>query len=157
MLPSLVMCLALTGRLAPDPPSPPERSPEERLLDSFIEPLHRHQLELTKSRRVFLEGMIEWYEKQLTDPSLGWNYTPKGANQLRHQLEGWRYQVEFMKKLEAELERYERQRKVNPGSETDSKAIARLEKMFDDWQAWKKAWESGVVAPMPREVKYPKK
>ncbi len=119
--------------------------------EGVIAKMNREQLEISRTRRHFLEEMIEMYEKMLTDPELIWS--PASVEQVRHELAKWRETVKFMQVVQGELEKWEKEKQRNPGRETDSNAIKRLEKAAKEHSDWLEAFRVGRISPMPREVK----
>src|SRR5262245_49596945 len=146
MLSSLVMCLAVAGRLSADSPSPNHQFPALPLSGTDIDSFCRDRLERARRGRIFLEETIKWQEKMIQEPDF---YTQEEADHIRQQVAGWRENLEFLKQHEQILEWYERQRKVNPGPDTEQAMIDRLEKLLKEWDGWREFSR----APMPREVK----
>jgi hypothetical protein len=141
------MCFAMIGRQGIEPPS----QPDYRLQLSPWRDIYRPELERTKSRRAFLEEYIETMENDLREiPAI---YTPKEALRVQQRIAHWRVYVQFMKRWEQELELWEQQQKVDPGLETDRKALDRLERLRKEWDVWENAQSAGRIAPMPREKK----
>jgi hypothetical protein len=138
---SLVLCLSLTC-VSGEPPAPSDFVPKARALD---EQFHRDHLQMVRRGRALLESNIELFEKLLAEGPI--RFTPEGAAQLRREIGVWRAEVEKSKKYERELERWEQQRKLKPGLETDLAAIERITKLH------RELWPKCPVAPMPREVK----
>lgn len=143
-----VTCLVITG-LCAQPPAPLDLNLQKLLAGTF-EKMHRDQLEMNKSRRAFLEEMIEMYEKDLKGQSL---YPQSQASRIRQDLVALRETVQYMKSVQRELEGWERERKTNPTSQTDSAAIDRLERLYKEHQSWREAWDRGLIAPRPRVKK----
>jgi hypothetical protein len=148
MLPSLVICLAVAGRLGPDPPVSPDHG-FGWFLPPDIEAFNRDYLEWTRNRRAGLEEMIETFEKQLREsPEF---FTPKAAARLRQTTETLREHLEFTERIQRELEAYEQQRKLDPGLGPHQAHLERSGKILREWNARQKARERGVIAPPPRE------
>jgi hypothetical protein len=152
MFSTLVLCFAVAGRLANDPPP---ADPRAQLLPwRSIEAYYHDELERTRRGRQLVEATILMYEDDLRSiPAI---YTPKEAIRIRKWVEKWRGELDFMKQWEQELERWELQQKANPGPETNCETFDRLRKIRKEWNAWQEAQERGVnLAPMPREKKRP--
>lgn len=136
-------CLLLTLVFAApaDPPLVVTISPR---VPKIGEEFHRQHLADSRKSRLLVEGNIELFEKLLRDNP---QWPPKKASELRLTIEWLREDVEKMKKYEKELERWEQQRKLKPGAETDLEALERIDKLLQE------LWPRYPVAPMPREVK----
>jgi len=143
MLSSLVLCLASAGWLDADLLQQPHKSiPGLPRVD-----LCEH-LESNRRAIAIVESAIELCEADLKElPN-----TPERAGKLRRELDEMRGHLQFLKRYEQALEWGMRQRKLNPGPETDREAISRREKVTKEWKTWRDAWDRGLIAPMPREV-----
>lgn len=158
MFSTLMVCLALTGRLGLDHPQPPDHRLQGLQLPGQQKEFDRTSLERTKRCRIFLEESIEMYEKDLKEyqslhqrfPSI---FTPDQANRDRNHLELLRGWLKHEKKMEEALECYLRESEVNPGSATERALNDRLDKQIKEHEAWLKAWDRGLIAPPPREKK----
>src|SRR5262245_8069641 len=144
MLSSLVLCLALAGWLDADLPQQPHKSiPGLPRVDP------RERLEDARRAIAIVESGIESIEADLKE----FPDTPERAAKLRRDLDEMRGHLQFMKRYEQVLEWGVQQGKLNPGPETDREAISRREKVTKEWKTWRDAWDRGLIAPMPREVK----
>src|SRR5262245_42441974 len=141
-LSSLVLCVSLVAASV-DPPAP-RKQPLPVLPQWGIEVILRGDLARTKRGRAFLEETIEMFEQHLKEPSL----TPQDVDYFRRKIATFREAVAKMKKVEQVLELWEKERKENPGTETDFKAIDRLDALLKEWDR-----PARPTAPMPREVK----
>src|SRR4029078_10278957 len=121
MLASLILFFSIIGLCSGDPPllRPKQAIPMLPQLDKA--PSHRDLLELLKRGQKRLEESIEIQEK-LLDAGI---FSLKEASQIRQEWEEWRKELEKKKKYIRELERWEQQRKLKPGPETDGEAIER--------------------------------
>lgn len=138
---SFILCLSFAGWCNGNLPSPQpilELPPHD-------EEFHRQYLEVCRRSCAIIQSSIELLEMRLElFPS---HLSPEREQELRQRLKDRRDELEKMKKIERELVRYEKERKLNPGVETDLKAIERLAKLQQE------LWPIPNVAPMPREVK----
>lgn len=148
MFSTLTLCVTMAGRFGICPPQLDH--PWNPLRERAVERLHREFLERNKSRVVFLEEMIEWWEKLAADSTL---HTPAEANKLRQDVPHWRAHLQHMKNVQVVLEWYEQQQKLNPGPKTEREAMDRLDKLIQEWDLWEFKWERGLIAPPPRVKK----
>jgi hypothetical protein len=104
-------------------------------------------LDHVRSRIAFAEEMNRWREQIMTFP--GTRYTPEAIARMRKEIEDGKDEVSKLKRMERECMILEQQRKLNPGVETDAKAIERLKKLR------RELWPdpSDAIAPPPRELK----
>ncbi len=156
MASSLVLCLLLTGWCAAEPPeirpNPIPVLPDWEAIDHAV-------LESCRQHCTFLKREIAWKEKELENlkalttpemirkiPELSVRI-PELNGLILKQLEQDREDLKKHEKWVQEMERFEQQRKLNPGSGTNDEGMARLEKLYQE------LWGPPPVAPPPREVK----
>jgi hypothetical protein len=146
----LVMCLEQAMQIAPCQQPPPQH--QLKLNHGWeIEAIYSQELERTRRSRTLLEAYIEKLQSDLREiPAM---YTPKEDIRVRQRIEDWRVEIQFMKRYEQEVELWEQQRKLNPGSETDRTGLERVGKLNKEWNAWQEARDAGRIAPPPREKK----
>jgi len=155
MTASLVLFLSLTGWCAGEPPSLRPKKTIPALPD--IEALDRSFLETCRRYRDFLKREVASDEKWLNElkkistperirriPELK-DRIPKMIVELREGLELNRQELKKWEKFVRELERFEQQRKLNPGSQTEEEGLALLDRFIEELLP--------PTAPMPREVK----
>ena len=140
MFSSFVLCISLIGDWVPDPPP---RDPLEVVRGDSVDSLLRNFLEFNQRGNARFEWLIQCQEKSLEENLL--NYTPETLERERKVLAEWKEDLRKTKLIERELVRWVKERKENPGSETDLEAFGRLEELFEQFKP--------AVAPMPREVK----
>jgi len=157
MLSTLILGMMLTGRLGLDKMQSP--NPSFRALPSpGIKQIDLQFQERTKRCILYLEKEIEMYEKELKElpmnqrrfPTL---YTQKDANRIWRHMERLKGYLNHEKKVGQLLEWYQHKNDAAPGSATEDEFLTQLSKLIEEHEAWMKAWECGLIAPMPREVK----
>jgi hypothetical protein len=141
----LAIVLAFPGWCAGEPPAPrphnsipglPRVDPHQRLQD-------------TRRAIAIVESTIQLFEEDLrVFPN-----TPDRACKNRIYIDKYGTYVSIMKKEVQVLEWGEEQRKVNPGPATEREIIDRLEQVSKERKAWRAAWNKGLIAPPPREIK----
>jgi hypothetical protein len=142
MFSALATCLVMMVHLANNAQiQPPPGVPGLPGMESF----RREHLKHTHRGIALVEDMIESDEIFLKEfPDL---LSPDRVIRMRKGIVEMRAELVKMKRLEEELIRWEEERKVNPGLDTDRAALERLEKLH------KELWPPPAIAPMPHEVK----
>lgn len=123
----------------------------QRMAWAGSEAFHRDHMERIKRGRAMMQANVELFERLIKQGSLGTE--SEAACHWGKEITYLREAAEMFAKCERELEWYEQQRKVAPGLRTEQEASERLAKLHKEWDAWQKAWDRGLVTPMPRAVK----
>ena len=144
MAQSFILGLVLSGACAAEPRLPPYNRTIPIVPSLDFGALLDKQLEWNRKGRKLLEGNIEMYERCLRNADL---FTPEMASRTRQFVAKLREEVQRREVWGRELERYQQERKLNPGRETDLDAFERLEKIHRE--LWGPAAEPSV-APPPR-------
>jgi hypothetical protein len=134
MIPTLVLSISMLGWFS-NAQARPNRTPPRTHAE--MQAFDRAFLENHRRAIAIMEDHIKFLERFERDRDGQWR-----LNRSRDILRGW-------KKLERELVRWEDERRLNPGFETDMAALARLERIqneIDPPREW-------TIAPLPREVK----
>lgn len=151
----LVICFLLDGPCSADPPRPNGTIPVEPDWDS----IDRAVIESSRQFVAFLKGEIASNEKMVADlrnvttpefnrkfPELSVRFSELSSLLLK-QMEENRENLKKHERWVREMERFEQQKKQNPGSATDDEGMTRLVKLYQE------LWGPPAVAPPPREKK----
>src|SRR5262245_55900839 len=126
MLSSIVLCVVSASWYAGDLP----RYKPAPLLPVPGEDAHTKYLKVIRALRAANEGQVKAYEEVLTGP-LAW-YSKKEIDDLRRGLAESRADLERAKKVERELQFWERERKSNPFLETEDEMWDRIRRLGDE-------------------------
>ena len=151
---AILISIGLTGLLSADLSAclsqPQRKAPDLR--SSMSDQLLIEALERTKNRQIFLRQMIEHFELFLKDSQFP--LPAKDSDRIRKGILIWKHDLRFMKKEEREFARWLKERRQNPGVETDAKAIARIKELYKQNDALVQRLKAALpLAPPPREKK----
>ncbi len=152
MFMSIVIGLTLAAHSACPQPRP-EHPLVQKLRLQALERSLLEDLRTTKDAEEFLGDNIKLFESLLKNRVL----SPSGESSTQYRLIRFRERMKYLANKRKLLEAWFEQRRLHPDSTPDLEVYDRLERLMKEWDAWEEVWESGRIAPMPREVKAKRK